>query len=160
MGGDFEGYRNHAYRVANLCAAQLKATADEIERIAIAAAFHDIGIWTDGTFDYLGPSVTQAQKYLTNSGRAAWLPEITEMIRQHHKLFPFRGEPTMQLVEPFRRADWIDVSGGLLTFGLPATIARALRSPWPNAGFHNRLLALEFNHLRTHPWNPLPMMKL
>ena len=39
--------------------------------MAIAAAFHDIGIWTAGTFDYLEPSVRVAAAYLTGTGRAA-----------------------------------------------------------------------------------------
>jgi len=41
LGDDFEGYRNHAYRVANLCAAQLRPTGEEVEKVAVAAAFHD-----------------------------------------------------------------------------------------------------------------------
>jgi HD domain len=160
LGDDFEGYRNHAYRVANLCAAQLRATGEEVEKVAVAAAFHDVGIWTEETFDYLGPSVIRAQKYLTDSGHAEWIAEISEMILQHHKLFPYRGQRMTSLVEPFRRADWIDVSGGFLTFGLPRTLMRTVQSRWPSAGFHKRLVALEFKRLRTHPWSPLPMVRL
>lgn len=52
LGRDFVGYMNHAYRVMNLCLAW-SPTDDEgkRQRIAIATAFHDIGIWTAGTFD-------------------------------------------------------------------------------------------------------------
>jgi hypothetical protein len=47
LGGDAEGYRNHAYRVANLCAALAPGPAVELEKIGVVAALHDIGIWTD-----------------------------------------------------------------------------------------------------------------
>ena len=31
---------------------------------AVAVAFHDLGIWTDNTLDYLPPSVNRAKTYL------------------------------------------------------------------------------------------------
>ena len=45
LGADFEGYRNHAYRVAHLCLAQLSGSAEEVEKVAIAAASM---IWASG----------------------------------------------------------------------------------------------------------------
>ncbi len=73
LGADFEGYRNHAYRVANFCLAltSTSTTAGDEERIAkiaLAAAFHDLGIWTDATFDYLPPSNRLAKAYLAETG--------------------------------------------------------------------------------------------
>ena len=56
MGHDFVPYRNHVYRVVNLCAAMVEDRAD-LEKIAVAAVFHDLGIWTNKTFDYIAPSV-------------------------------------------------------------------------------------------------------
>lgn len=38
------------------------------EKYAIAAVFHDIGIWTNHTLDYLDPSAGQAKAYLTETG--------------------------------------------------------------------------------------------
>jgi predicted metal-dependent HD superfamily phosphohydrolase len=115
LGADFEGYRNHAYRVANFCLALTSATTtaddqERIEKITLAAAFHDLGIWTDATFDYLPPSNRLANAYLAESGRSAWAPDISEMILRHQKLTHFHGR--CALVEPFRRADLIDVSNG------------------------------------------------
>lgn len=81
------------------------------------------------------------------------------MILEHHKISPYRGD-SWWLVEPFRRADWIDVSRGLLTFGLSRSVVREIFARWPSAGFHKRLVQLELTRLRTHPWNPLPMMRL
>ena len=159
LGGDLTAYRNHTYRVVNLCAALSSSDPGQIEKMAIAAAFHDLGIWTDGTFDYLPPSIRLAGAHLARSGRAEWTPEITRMILEHHKISPWRGDPG-SLVEPFRRADWIDVTRGLLTFGLPRRLLGEIFATWPSAGFHKRLVQLTLRRLRTHPWSPLPMMRL
>ncbi|HEV2843617.1 MAG TPA: phosphohydrolase, partial [Thermoanaerobaculia bacterium] len=121
--------------------------------------FHDLGIWTDDTFDYLQPSVRLASAHLAQSGRTEWTPEITAMIFEHHKISAYRGNPDW-LVEPFRRADWIDVSRGLRAFGLSRSLLREIFSAWPSAGFHKRLVQLELKRLRTHPWSPLPMFRL
>lgn len=159
LGADFTAYRNHAYRVANLCIALAPAGPAQVEKIATAAAFHDLGIWTERTFDYLGPSVNLACAHLTRAGREEWTPEVAEMILQHHKISPYRGQ-SHGLVEPLRRADWVDVSKGLFTFGLPRRLLNEIFSTWPGAGFHKRLVRLELERLRTHPWNPLPMVRL
>jgi hypothetical protein len=157
LGSDFTAYRNHAYRVVNICVAISPGGLAHLEKVAIAAAFHDLGIWTNHTFDYIPPSVTLARAHLIASGQAAWTSEITEMILQHHKISPYRGDA---LVEGFRCADWVDVSSGLIRFGLPRQQVKEVLSMWPDSGFHKRLLLLELQRLRTHPWNPLPMIRL
>ena len=159
LGDDFTLYRNHCYRVANLCAAQSPGGAQQIEKIAVAVAFHDLGIWTDGTFDYLQPSVRLARAYLAGPAKAEWEPEVSEMILNHHKISRYGQNPAW-LVESFRRADWIDVTWGVLRFGLPRRTIRKLYETWPDAGFHKRLVQLELAHLRKHPFNPLPVLKL
>ena len=158
LGNDFHGYRNHTYRVFNLCVAIQPGDGESLERIAVATAFHDLGIWTDGTFDYLAPSVQLARAYVTAIGRGAWVDDVTQMILQHHKLFPSRGAAG-PLVEAFRRADWIDVSRGALRFGVPRSFVRELYSAWPGSGFHRRLVQLSWQRLRTHPLSPLPMVR-
>jgi hypothetical protein len=158
LGADLPGYRNHAYRVANLCAALGPPDPDCRDRIAIAAAFHDLGIWTADTFDYLPPSIELATDYLKKNGRPEWAPEITTMIREHHKISTYRGDPHW-LVEPFRRADWVDVSRGVIRHGLPPRLLRQIFSTWPDAGFHRRLVQLALERLRSHPLSPLPMLR-
>jgi hypothetical protein len=163
LGADFEGYRNHAYRVANFCLAltSTSATAGDEERIAkiaLAAAFHDLGIWTDATFDYLAPSNLLARAYLAETGRSGWASDISEMILQHHKLTPFRGR--CALVEPFRRADLIDVSHGLASSGLRREFLTEVFAQWPDARFHERLVRFFLGRLLRYPWNPLPMVRL
>src|SRR5215475_1176660 len=76
LGHDLIAYKNHVYRVANLCRAIMGDCPGELEKIAVAAVFHDLGIWTNNTFDYIAPSVTAAHKYLAIRGKADWIPEI------------------------------------------------------------------------------------
>ena len=47
LGHDFIAYRNHVYRVVNLCLAIAGDSRVELEKIAVAAVFHDLGIWTN-----------------------------------------------------------------------------------------------------------------
>jgi HD domain-containing protein len=158
LGHDLIAYRNHVYRVVNLCLAIMGDSRVELEKIAVAGVFHDLGIWTNNTFDYIAPSVTIAREYLAARGIADWIPEIEAMIVDHHKVTTSRAHP-QPLVESFRRADWIDVSRGLRRFGLPRAVIAAVAATWPNAGFHRRLVELTIDRLSQHPLTPLPMVK-
>ena len=104
LGQDLIAYRNHVYRVVNLCLAIVGDSRVELEKIAVAAVFHDLGIWTNHTFDYIAPSVTIAREHLAARGMADWIPESEAMIVDHHKITPSRAHP-QSLVEPFRRAE-------------------------------------------------------
>ena len=165
LGRDLVAYRNHVYRVVNLCLAIAGDRRVELERIAVAAVFHDLGIWTNQTFDYLAPSAALAGEHLTARALTDWIPEITAMIVDHHKVTPSRAYPHPSgvegpsLVEAFRRADWIDVTLGLRRFGLPRAFVAAVADTWPNAGFHRRLVELTVDRWWKHPLNPLPMVK-
>ena len=158
LGPDFIGYRNHVYRVVNLCASMVEDRAD-LEKIAVAAVFHDLGIWTNKTFDYIAPSIALAREYLATHGQVAWTAEIERMIADHHKITPSRANRD-SLVEPFRRADWIDVTRGVRAFGLPRSLVRSVLAEWPSAGFHWRLVELTLDRFRMHPLTPLPMVRL
>ena len=159
LGADHLAYRNHCYRVTNVCFALCTEDRAQLDKIALAAAFHDLGIWTDGTLDYLEPSAQLARERLAGTQHAHWTPEVLEMIVQHHKLSRYSAHAEW-LVEPFRRADLIDVSRGLVRFGLPRELVRDVYAQWPSAGFHKRLLTLGAERLRTHPLSPLPMLRL
>ncbi len=158
LGADFGAYRNHCARVVNFCAALSSGEAEPLRKMAIAAAFHDLGIWTDHTFDYLPPSERLAEAYLRGAGKPEWTGEVTAMIGQHHKVTPYRQEPAA-LAEAFRKADMVDVSMGLVRYGLPKAFVREVLAAFPNAGFHKRLVQLFAQRLRTKPWSPMPMMK-
>jgi len=79
-GADYDAYRNHCRRMLNFCLALRPASAEEREKMMIAACFHDLGVWTDDTLDYLPPSVRLAHEYLAAHGPAAWSDEIAQMI--------------------------------------------------------------------------------
>ena len=154
---DFLGYRNHVYRIVNLCVAI--AGQSDLEKIAVAAVFHDLGIWTDGTFDYIAPSIALAHDYLVARARKDWTTEIEAMIADHHKITrSTAGQHS--LIEAFRRADWIDVTRGLRRFGMPRPFVARLFATWPSAGFHWRLVTLTLDRFRSHPLTPLPMVRL
>ena len=158
IGADFAGYRNHCYRVLNVYVqlAALKGVAVNVDEAAIALAFHDIGLWTDKTLDYLPPSVREARQYLAaNAGFD--VTKIGLMISEHHKLLPYKADPQVEL---FRRADLVDFSLGLVRHGLSKSWIAELKAVFPNAGFHNRLLQLGLKNLVQHPFKPAPMMKL
>jgi hypothetical protein len=158
MGQDLMGYRNHVYRVVNLCLAIVGDRHVELEKLAAAAVFHDLGIWTHKTFDYIAASVALARAHLAARGLADWIPEIEVIIADHHKISHSHAHPNV-LVESFRRADWIDVSRGVRMFGLPHTFIAAVAATWPSAGFHRRLVTLTLDRFWKHPLSPLPMVK-
>lgn len=158
-GADHDAYRNHLYRMVHFCFALHPCAGDDRDKIVIAACFHDIGIWSDGTLDYLPPSSRRAAEYLERSGRAAWIEEVTLMIDMHHKLRRYDG-PHAALVEAFRRADLVDVSLGSIRMGLPRDFVKSVQAAFPDAGFHRRLLELGGAWFLRHPLNPLPFVRL
>jgi hypothetical protein len=158
LGVDFTAYRNHCCRVLNFCLALSDYQPETTNKASIAVGFHDLGIWTNGTFDYLAPSRRLVREYLSQTKQDAWVDEIEAMIENHHKVRAYQTN-TAWLVEPFRKADWIDVSLGILKHGLPTSFVSEVRSAFPNAGFHKRLVGLTWERFAKHPLSPLPMMK-
>jgi hypothetical protein len=156
IGADYQAYRNHIYRVLHFFRAFAGAEPEVQAQAEVAGVFHDLGIWTHGTIDYLEPSAQLAETYLREEGREAWGTEVLPMVREHHKLSHWGGSSR---VEAFRRADWVDVSMGLLKFGLPPAYVKEVQQRFPNEGFHKRLVQLGMKRLKTHPLSPLPMFK-
>ena len=64
IGSEYQGYRNHVYRMIHFCLALRECNQEEREKIIIAGAFHDIGIWIEDTVDYIPPSLPPAMDYL------------------------------------------------------------------------------------------------
>lgn len=157
LGPDYDKYRNHVHRVFLNCLLLDREKENE-EKYAIAAVFHDIGIWTDHTIDYLDPSIEQAKKYLNDTGRPHWKEEISLMIDWHHKVSGYKG-PYSQTTGTFRKADWIDVSLGLLQFGADKKETRQNRRRFPNRGFHWFLVKKITRNFFRHPLHPLPMFR-
>ncbi len=158
LGQDYTPYRNHVYRMVNFCFALHPCSEEERRKIVIAGCFHDLGIWSDGTIDYLPPSVLRADDYLKAKGLEAWSTEIGLMIDMHHKLRQYR-DARYPLAEVFRKADLVDVSMGLVKFGLPASTVNAVKAQFPNAGFHKKLMQLAGGWFGKHPLSPPPFLK-
>ena len=158
LGKDATAYRNHVYRVLNFACAIKPVQGEALDKLVIAGVFHDLGIWSDHTFDYLDPSIERACEWLREHGHEAWVPAITAIILEHHKIRRYRGEHAA-LVEPFRKADWTDVCLGLLHPGISKPVVRQVRRHFPNAGFHKRLVQLSFRQFLRKPWRPMPMLR-
>ena len=158
IGKDYVGYKNHVYRMVNFCFALHDCTPDERQKVIIAGCFHDLGIWTSKTFDYLPPSIVLAQAYLGQNNLEAWRAEIALMIDMHHKLRRY-ADARYPLVEVFRQGDLVDFSLGFVKCGLPGEFVKAVKKQFPNAGFHKRLVQLEVGWLPGHLLNPLPILK-
>lgn len=159
MGDQAQPYTNHVYRVLHYCFAVHPCLPVEKEKLTIAGAFHDIGLWSAQTVDYLAPSIHEAQDYLAANGKGDWAEEIGQMILWHHKFRRIRG-PENTLIEVFRKGDWIDASMGWRRFSVPSGYVKSVQNAFPNLGFHDNLLHLTWQQLKKHPFrNPLPMMR-
>jgi hypothetical protein len=154
--GNLAGYRNHVYRMVNFCFAQGALDSEQREKIVIAGCFHDLGIWSADTFDYLPPSIALANAYLERTGRQTWTPEISMMIDLHHRVRKVEGDP---LIETFRKGDLVDFSLGLFRCGVERQFVRDVKRHFPNLGFHKQLFSRACRWTARHPLNPIPVLK-
>jgi len=158
IGDEYEGYKNHVYRMIHFCLALKDCSEEEKEKIIIAGAFHDIGIWIDNTIDYISPSLPPAMEYLKSRDLDAWSAEIKLMITEHHKVREYENS-MYPLVEFFRKGDLVDFSLGLFKFGIPELYIKQVKAEFPNAGLHTNLGKRAGRWFVRHPLNPAPMMK-
>ena len=158
IGKDYLAYKNHVYRMLHFCFVLRDATDEEQQKLIIAACFHDLGLWTEKTVDYLPPSVLLARAYLKEKNLEHWSVEIELIIDMHHKVRKFR-DSKYPLVEIFRRADLADFSLGLIKGGVKKSFIKEVKAVFPNAGFHKMLMKEQGKWLIKHPLNPFPIMK-
>ncbi|GGA76582.1 phosphohydrolase [Neiella marina] len=158
IGDEYLGYRNHVYRMVHFCFALRQCSDEEREKIMIAGAFHDLGIWIEDTVDYIPPSLPPAKAYLASRGLEHWWDEIQLMITEHHKVRQYR-DSDYPLVELFRRGDLVDFSFGMVKFGLDKAVIEQVKQAFPNASFHKNLGKRAWRWFLKHPFNPAPMMK-
>lgn len=152
-------YGNHAYRVYNY-ARRILGHARHDDEVAIASAFHDIGIWTDGTFDYLPPSIARARAYTDEHAHGTSADRVAAIIDNHHVVRRIGAGAHADVVEAFRLADRVDVSGGWLRGGLTLTFVREVEATFPYEGFHGTLVRTALAWMMRHPLRPLPMLRL
>ena len=158
IGNDYTGYKNHVYRMIHFCFTLHKCTDTERKKIIIAGGFHDLGIWTNSTVDYLPPSIALVKEYLKQNNLEPWIAEVALMIDMHHKLRKYQDD-RYPLVEVFRRGDLVDFSLGIVKWGLPKSYIQSVKNQFPNAGFHKRLVQLAGGWFSKHPLSPPPFMK-
>jgi len=158
IGDDFDSYKNHVYRMLNFCFALHDFDEEARTKLIIAACFHDIGIWTAVTFDYLPPSILLAKDYLQKNNLESWTSEIELMIDTHHKIGKYEDAQNPS-IEVFRQGDLVDFSLGFVKCGLPKTYVKTVKNQFPNAGFHKCLARLASRWLLKHPLNPIPVLK-
>jgi HD domain len=122
------------------------------ELLLCAAFLHDVGLY---------PSVKSHGAYVTDGRRLAehtlerfgWPPErlrrCLDAIEQHHAT---RSRWSYGLeVELMRRADLIDLSAGLIAFGLDRWWVRGLVRDIPRNGFHRFLVRETWRMARERP---------
>jgi hypothetical protein len=151
------GYRNHAQRVFIFTRELADPELDLDDRIAVAAAFHDIMAFR--SIDYIGPSVDAMKSWIDASGRPeAWKREVGIAICIHHRVRPYKGEAA-ELAEPFRRADWVEVSLGRLAGGVPRALINQAQQELPLGSFLTGTARRVFGHALRHPLDPLPFWR-
>jgi hypothetical protein len=157
IGADYPGYRGHVYRMFNFCLALKSCTEEDKTKLAIAACFHDIGLWSAHTPDYIPPSISELQQYLLQTKRQEWSEEISLMVKMHHKVRTYKPD-RYALVELFRQGDLVDFSLGFFKFGLPPADVRAVKKAIPNHGFHRFLIKGARDWFVKHPFSPPPFL--
>jgi hypothetical protein len=151
-------YGGHAQRIYNI-ARQLIGSSRHDTELALASAFHDLGIWSDDTFDYIAPSVRRAREHMRAHRSPLSEELVAELIAQHHRLRRVRSGLEPELVEAFRRADLVDLVAGSSRAGLDPAFSRDLIAAFPHAGFHGTLLQTALHWILRHPLRPLPMLR-
>lgn len=152
LGDDAAAYRNHVLRCINYHTLLLSGPLPD--HAVLAWAVHDLGIWTEQTFDYLQPSADLVDDLAVEFG-------ITEterakaMVIDHHRLCTVDDPET----DTFRRADLVDVSHGLVRSGLLRSQVREVVAALPYRGFHRRLITGLGRYAAQHPLRPAPMLR-
>lgn len=159
LGSADRAYGGHAYRVFNVARRILGSDGSD-DALAVASAFHDIGIWTDGTFDYLAPSAARARDYLRENHPTIGDDVVDALIANHHRLRRVTRGESPAAVDAFRRADLVDVSRGLIRGGVERAFLRELVAAFPHAGFHGLLVRTALSWWVRHPLRPFPMLRL
>jgi hypothetical protein len=99
-----------------------------------------------------------ATEYLDHQQRPELKDEVSALILEHHKVRRYRGA-CADSVEFFRQADLVDVSLGLVRFGLPRSFIKTVQSTFPDHGFHSMLIKRSARQFIRSPLRLLPMFR-
>jgi hypothetical protein len=151
---DMAGYEGHVMRMLNIVTYHREWTANDYRKLVIAAAFHDLDVFR--SLDYLASSNEKAMTYLATNGLVGWQRDVALIIHNHHGLRTYSGHAA-ELVEPFRQADWSEVSVGLLNFGVDRSFLRELRVAIPYGRFYpSQIFRTAFKWWARQPLDPIP----
>src|SRR5690349_1809384 len=70
----YDAYKAHVYRVVNFARALTPHRPDRDDKLAVAAAFHDLAAFE--TLDYLVPSIAAQDAWLQANAREDWSDEL------------------------------------------------------------------------------------
>ncbi len=141
IGNDYEGYRNHVYRIVTYAMHFLNNAPEHERLVETAFAYHDIGLWTHHQLAYLEPSEAVA---LEDNQKFSWGLDpdtLRGAIHWHHKVFRYQGA-NQEVIEACRKADWIDATQGWVRKGMARSSISKVESAFPNCGFHKSLMRL------------------
>ena len=154
IGEDFIAYKNHCYRVFNYMKL-MDLTEREEEQCSVMLPFHDLGIWTNKTMDYLPSSIQLAINYIQNKNLDIEENLIENFIGNHHRVFKNKGT----LEEKIRKADLIDLSFGIIRFGISKKNIKEIKTEFPANKFQKETYKKVFKHAWLNLRNPFPMLK-
>jgi len=155
LGNNAMGYRGHCYRVLNYMH-YLKLSEQDMEIVAVAIPFHDIGVWSHNTMDYLEVSFLEARKYIRMNKLTVDEEQIETLILDHHTI---RSLKDRDLAEKMRKADLVDLSFGLIHFNIPSTFIRSVHKSFPYQGFQKNIYGKVIRYAFQNPKKPFPMLK-
>lgn len=135
----FDAYKAHVYRILNYARAFSPDGPDRDDKLAVAAAFHDLAAFD--TLDYLVPSIRAQDEWLRRTGREDWSDELALVVAEHHRMLTYGPDrPHAPLVEALRKADLVDVSQGVIRFGLPRAYVGEVRAAFDASVFFRRVI--------------------
>ena len=155
LGKDFEHYRGHCYRILNYMN-YWKLNEVEFKTCEVAIPFHDMGIWTHKTMDYLEVSFEGAKKYIEEKKLDIEKDSLENIIVNHHKISKIKDN---SLAEKLRKADLIDLSFGVIKFGIDQKAMHSIVSEFPFLEFQQVIFKKVFSHAVRNILNPFPMLK-
>ena len=155
LGDDFVPYKGHCYRVINYMKC-MGMTSQEEHISTVLVPFHDIGIWTHQTMDYLAVSAAVAREYIQREKMDIEDEIIDTFIRDHHKI----SSSPNGLAEKLRKADLIDLTWGRIRWGIPRGHVRQIKQHFPHQNFQKKVYAKVLRYACSHPLRPFPMLKI
>ncbi|MFK7968744.1 MAG: HD domain-containing protein [Bacteroidia bacterium] len=154
LGLDLLAYSGHCYRVLNYMRF-LGMDEDDLDLALVALPFHDLAVWTEKSMDYLEPSFLLAKSYVEEKELDLDINHLRIIILGHHKTSKIDQSPVAELL---RKADLIDLSKGMIRFGLSKAKIAEVKSAMPYYGFQSIIMRKVIVHAIKHPFKPFPML--